>query len=154
MTSSLDIVHYFLLEPTEFWSSSWTRVHFWAVAHSLLGALADFVRPLQTNRRSWLTSCNVGCRSRPIRCFYVSVPFCMGIPVRHDGYPRPVCIIPLGRVMAQFLRLYFRNDVTPWPILSLGWWLYSNKADIRKQRIKFIIVMLKGYSRRFLYSWH
>ena len=46
--SSLDIVHYFLLEPTDFWTTSWTRVHFWAVANLTWELFQEFVRPMQT----------------------------------------------------------------------------------------------------------
>ena len=98
--SSLDIVHCFLLEPTDFWSTSWTRVHFLAAAILLWGAFADFVRPLQTNRRScWRPSCNVGCRGRPTRCFCASVPFWAFLLVMIGT---PICIIPPGWAMARF----------------------------------------------------
>ena len=40
---------------------------FWTAAILLWGAFSDFVRPLQTNRRSWRPSCNVGCRGRDDR---------------------------------------------------------------------------------------
>ena len=107
--SSLDIVHCFLLKPTDFWSTSWTRVHFWHAAILLWGALADFVRSLQTNRRSWRPSCNVGCRGWLIRWLCASVPF---LAFLFGVIGTPICIIPLGRAIARFLRMYFRNDVT------------------------------------------
>ena len=123
--SSLDIVHCFLLEPTDYWSASFEVLAFSSGGH--LRTLCGYI--LRTDRRSWWPSFNVVCRGRPSQCFGASFPFWAFLFRMVDT---SICIIPLGRAMACF---WGCTSGMTWPhdlYYRYVNGLCTNKADISR----------------------
>ena len=97
--SSVDIMHSSLLEPTDFWSTAWTRVHLLAAA-ILLGGGGGHLRALFGHCRPTLGADDhpVMLGSRPTYTMFLCKCPQLGIPVRDDRHPN----FPLGRAMARF----------------------------------------------------